>query len=79
MKNWMIIVIASVIFVASLGYGLYRHFSTRAIRVYERDNYKLELMTKRQELEMLMIKQRADLSKMQRDARRIKPSYQSEK
>jgi hypothetical protein len=77
-RKWPLIVIAAVMLLVSTGLFIWWYLATNALRNYEQDIYKLELLSKRQQLEMAVMKQSDDLQKMQREARRIKPSYQSQ-
>jgi flagellar basal body-associated protein FliL len=78
-KNTIVLVVVSVVVVLCVACFIWWHITTKGVRKYERDNYNLKLYNERQKLQIAIHKDTAELNRLQRDARRIKPVYKSEK
>lgn len=76
--RWYRVQILLIVTAIVLGLGLWWFLATNGTRRYARDVYKLELYSRRQQLQIEITTQTKTISDQQRDARRIKPVYKSQ-
>ena len=76
--RWYRVLILLIVSAIVFGLGLWWFLATKGTRRYAREVYKLELYSRRQQLQIEITTQTKIIRDQQRDARRIKPVYKSE-